>query len=63
MLEYCGLDWSDDCLSFHQRNNTVKTASVWQVRQPLYQHASGRARNYARQLEVLDAYLNETAAR
>jgi len=63
MLEYCGLDWSEDCLSFHQRNNTVKTASVWQVRQPLYQHASGRARNFARHLEALSAYLDETAAR
>jgi len=41
----------------------VKTASVWQVRQPLYQHASGRARNFARHLEALSAYLDETAAR
>ncbi len=59
MLEYCGLDWSEDCLSFHQRSSTVKTASVWQVRQPLYQHASGRARNYQRQLEPLSEYLHQ----
>jgi hypothetical protein len=31
----------------------VKTASVWQVREPLYQSSSGRARHYARELAAL----------
>jgi hypothetical protein len=62
MLEFCGLDWSDDCLAFHERENAVKTASVWQVRQPLYQHASGRSRNFARQLAPLAEYLRQSAA-
>jgi hypothetical protein len=34
-----------------------KTASAWQVG-PLYQHSSGRARNYQRQLSALRDYLN-----
>jgi tetratricopeptide (TPR) repeat protein len=63
VLEACGLGWDDACLDFHARANAVKTASVWQVRQPLYRHASGRARNFARHLEALSAYLDETAAR
>lgn len=57
LLDFCGLDWNDACLSFPARGNAVRTASVWQVRQPLYQHASGRARHYARQLEPLRAEL------
>jgi tetratricopeptide (TPR) repeat protein len=57
MLAFCGLDWDESCLSFHERGNAVKTASVWQVRQPLYQHASGRSRNFARQLAPLAEYL------
>jgi Tfp pilus assembly protein PilF len=57
LLGFCGLDWADSCLSFHERANAVKTASVWQVRQPLYQHASGRSRHFARQLEPLAEYL------
>jgi Tfp pilus assembly protein PilF len=60
MLEFCGLDWADGCLSFHERENAVKTASVWQVRQPLYQHASGRSRNFARQLEPLAKYVRQS---
>ena len=53
LLAFCGLDFHEGCLSFHRVSNAVKTASVWQVREPLYQHASGRARHYARQLDAL----------
>ena len=35
----------------------VKTASVWQVREPLHRRSSGRWRNYARQLAALEADL------
>ena len=51
LLAFLGLEWSEECLAFHRRTNSVKTASVWQVREPLYYRASGRWRNYARQLE------------
>ena len=40
-------------LNFHQRQNTVKTASYWQVRRPLYREASGRWRHYQQQLQPL----------
>ena len=53
LLEFCGLDWSEDCLTFTGRTHAVRTASVWQVRQPLYRHASGRSAHYARHLEPL----------
>lgn len=46
VLTFLGLDWSDECLYFHQNKNYVKTASVWQVRQPLYSTSSGRWKNY-----------------
>jgi tetratricopeptide (TPR) repeat protein len=60
LLEHCGLEWDESCLSFHQVHNAVKSASVWQVREPLYQRSSGRSRHYARHLEALRAYLNES---
>lgn len=46
-LQFCGLDWDERCLTFHERESLVRTASVWQVRQPLYQKSSGRAQAYA----------------
>lgn len=48
VFEWLGLPWQSDCLTFHQRHNSVRTASVWQVRQPLYQRSSGRFKNYER---------------
>jgi hypothetical protein len=45
-------------MSFHRVNNAVKTASVWQVREPLYQRSSGRWRNYARHLDPIRAVLD-----
>lgn len=42
-----GLEWSSACLEFHKSPRPVRTASIVQVRQPLYRTAVGRARRYA----------------
>lgn len=56
LLDFLELDWDDACLAFHRLKNTVKTASYWQVRRPLYGDASGRWRNYEARLgPVLEA--------
>ncbi|MGE0532121.1 MAG: sulfotransferase [Hyphomonadaceae bacterium] len=52
LTDFLGLEWNDACLSFHERANLVKTASVWQVREPLYRRSSGRWRNYQSHLEA-----------
>ena len=57
LLAFCELDWEEGCLDFHRVRNAVKTASALQVREPLYQRASGRWRNYATQIEPVRAYL------
>lgn len=59
LTAFCGLEWQEACLSFEQSARAVKTASVWQVREPLYQRSSGRWRNYAAQLAQLETYLRE----
>ena len=53
LLGFLGLDWEDGLLDFHSRVSPVKTASVWQVRQPLHARSSGRWRNYSKQLTKL----------
>ncbi len=53
LLAYLGLEWHDSCLEFHELRNTVKTASVWQVREPLYTISSGRWQNYEKHLAGL----------
>lgn len=50
-LEFLGLPWDDGCLEFQNSDTMVKTASVWQVREGLYEGSSGRWQNYASLVE------------
>ncbi len=46
MIAYCGLDWDDACIDFHNSKRSVRTASVTQVRQPIYRSSVKRWRKY-----------------
>ncbi len=53
LIEFLGLPWDPACLEFHKNKRVVVTASVWQVRQPMYDRSVGRWRNYERHLGPL----------
>jgi hypothetical protein len=53
IIAHCGLPWDDRCLSFHETDRPVRTASATQVRQPIYNSAVGRWRVYAEHLGPL----------
>jgi tetratricopeptide (TPR) repeat protein len=53
LLGYVGLDWHEGCLDFRANPTRVRTASVAQVREPVYLRSSGRWRNYERRLAAL----------
>ena len=36
LIEFLGLPWDDECVDFHKSDRPVKTASVAQVRKPIY---------------------------
>lgn len=46
LLHFLDLPWHEGCLEFQRLPNRVRTASVWQVREPVYRKSSGRWRNY-----------------
>ena len=52
-LNFLGLDWHDNCATFHRHIQRVRTASVSQVRRDLHTGAIGRWKNYEQQLEPL----------
>jgi tetratricopeptide (TPR) repeat protein len=56
LLDYCGLEWNDACLDFHKTKRQVRTASVTQVRQPIYKTSVERWRKYE---EFLGPLLDE----
>jgi hypothetical protein len=58
LIDFLGLPWDPACLQFHKTRRTVTTASVWQVRQPMYNRSAGRWRNYQRHLGPLLEVLN-----
>ncbi|WP_353162214.1 sulfotransferase [Salinisphaera shabanensis] len=57
LIGFTGLDWDDRCLDFHRQARDVRTASVWQVRQPVYRSSVERWRAYAPWLGPLEAAL------
>jgi tetratricopeptide (TPR) repeat protein len=46
LIDHIGLEWDDACLAPHKLERTVKTASHWQVRQPIYKTSVQRWKNY-----------------
>ncbi len=57
IVAFCGLEWDDRCLAFHDTLRPVRTASQWQVRQPLFASSLGRWRHYEKHLGPLRAAL------
>ncbi len=57
LLDFAGLDWSPACLEFYRTRRPVRTASVNQVRQPVYKTSAGRWRRYEAHLGPLLAAL------
>lgn len=56
LIDYCGLPWDESCLNFHQNTRPVFTASVVQVRQPIYRTSVQRWRKYESEIgPLLDA--------
>jgi tetratricopeptide (TPR) repeat protein len=56
MLDSCGLEWDEACLDFHKHKRSIRTASVTQVRQPIYNSSVERWRPYEKHLgPLLDA--------
>ena len=53
LLEACGLEWDPACLDFQQADNRVLTASMMQVRQPVYTRSIAVWRHYETQLKSL----------
>ena len=63
MLKYCGLNFEQNCLSFHENKRPVKTASVYQVRQKMYSSSIKRSNNFLKELDPLISALKEYEAK
>ena len=53
LIDFLGLEWSENCLAHHKQNTQVRTASVSQVRRPIYQQSVQRWKRYEKPLAPL----------
>lgn len=59
LISYCELPWDDSCLRFYENKREVRTASVLQVRQPIYKTAVAKWKRYEPYVQDLINKLNE----
>jgi tetratricopeptide (TPR) repeat protein len=59
LIAACGLEWNEACLAPHRNARTIKTASLWQARQPVYKTSVERWRRYEPWLGELRELLPE----
>ena len=62
ILDFIGLPWDPVCLEFYKTKRPVRTASVNQVRQPIYKTSAGRWKKHESQLTELLQALNISVA-
>jgi tetratricopeptide (TPR) repeat protein len=53
LIEYIGLEWDDRCLQPEKSQKVVRTASLWQARQPVYKTSVARWKRYEKHLGPL----------
>jgi tetratricopeptide (TPR) repeat protein len=63
LVDAIGLEWDPACLEFHRTERPVRTASVTQVRQPVYTRSLARWKHYESALAELFAALSEHSDR
>ena len=59
LIDFCDLEWEDQCLEFHKSKRQVRTASIEQVRQPINKKSIGAWKNYEKYFSDLVAELGK----
>ena len=57
LLNFCDLDWDKNCMTFYNNKNSVSTASLAQVRSPIYKSSIQKWKNYSENLKELSNFI------
>ena len=63
ILDYCGLEFEESCINFHETDRSVRTPSSEQVRQPIYQSGVEQWKNFESNLDPLKQALGAVLER
>ena len=53
LIDFCDLEWEDQCLDFYKTKRQVRTASIEQVRQPINKKSIGAWKKYEKYFKEL----------
>ena len=62
ILDFIDMPWDENCLEFYNNKKAVKTASVTQVRQPIYKQSVARWKRYGPAIKPLIEALGDCAS-
>jgi len=54
VINFCDLQWEDNCLSFYKNKTPIKTMSTAQARKPIYKSSVNSFNKYLPYLDILD---------
>ena len=52
LLNFCELDWEEDCLNFNKKDNPIKTISITQARKAIYKTSLNSYEKYYNYLDM-----------
>ncbi len=58
MVNFCDIDWTENYLNFYKNKKIVQTASLAQVRSPLYKSSINKWEKYGKELDELKKLIN-----
>jgi Tfp pilus assembly protein PilF len=62
IITHCGLDWDEACLRYYDSKRTVRSASLVQVREPIFSTSIGRWKPFERYLQPMFEVMGGGAA-
>tara|TARA_B100000073_G_scaffold348149_1_gene365360 strand:+ start:1820 stop:3409 length:1590 start_codon:yes stop_codon:yes gene_type:complete len=54
LFSFCSLDWSEDIFNYYKTGKTIRTASLYQVKKPMYKSSLNVSKNYTNYLTFLN---------
>jgi tetratricopeptide (TPR) repeat protein len=57
LINFCDIEWDENCLSHHKNKSAIKTASVSQARKPIYKSSINLSDNYSQYLKNMFSLL------
>jgi hypothetical protein len=63
LLDFCGLEFEEQCIAFHQNKRSVRTASSEQVRQGIYREGLEQWKHFEPWLDPLKEALGDALTR